>query len=561
MGELHTASDSGVPEVGERGPDQPPPGERHIGGAPVRWRDGFLAHSWIIVHELRKYLDRIAFDVDGIHAGGEDRRAISPNCRRCRAGRHSKNRVSEEMPSMNRKIQMNRAKLGVLRRRRTTVMLVAIATLMAARSARAQWHQWGGPSRDFSVKSGKLADKWPDNGPRRIWERPLGEGYSTIVADGGMLYTMYRVEGDEFTVALDAKTGETVWEHKNAAPIDAERSTYGPGPYATPLIVGDRLYSVGTNSVVHCFEKKSGEVSWKRDLIADFGSQIQGFGYSTSPIAYRNTIIVPVGRRIADDAEATGGKAPTPQADSEAPEEQSLIAFDQRDGSVVWERSGYGRTKFNSTYSSGIMINFAGRDQFVLFMATELAGLDPTTGERLWGVEHKTSYDENVSTPIWDGVDTLFCSSGYGTGSRAIKLVSQGGTIAAKEQWYSKKMRVLHGNVVRVGDYVYGSSGDFGPVFFAGMDIRTGKLAWRERGFKKATVLESNGRIIILDEEGKLALATATPDALTIHSDCKLDLHGAWATPTLIDETMYVRDRKKIVALDLGKAKRTNAEG
>lgn len=443
---------------------------------------------------------------------------------------------------------------------RTAIFGLVLASLLTCSPALGQWHQWGGPSRDFSIATGKLADKWPADGPRRIWERPLGEGYSTIVADGKLLYTMYRTESDEFTIALDAKTGETVWEHKNAAPIDADRTTYGPGPYATPLIVGDRLYTVGTNSVFHCFDKNSGQVLWKHDLVADFDAQIQGFGYSTSPIAYGNTIILPVGRKVQAESKGDGEKTPPADDDSDEPEEQRLMAFDQGDGSVVWTR-GYVTTKFNSTYSSPIMINFAGRDQLVLFMATELAGLDPKTGERLWGVTHKTSYDENMSTPIWDGVDTLFCSSGYGTGSRAIKLVSQGGRIAAEELWYNKKMRVLHGNVVRIAGHVYGSSGDFGPIFFSGMNIKTGKMAWRKRGFKKATVLHADGKIIILDEDGKLAMATATPDDLTIHCQCNLELHGAWATPTLIDRTMYVRDRKKIIALDMGKPKNTNAAG
>ncbi len=442
------------------------------------------------------------------------------------------------------------------------MICAAGSTLLATgTSVRAQWDQWGGPTRDFSVASGNLSEKWAADGPRRIWERPLGEGYSTIVSDGKLLYTMYRVEGDEFTVGLDAKNGETVWEHKNAAPVDADRSTYGPGPYATPLIVGDRLYSVGTNSVLHCFEKNSGKVLWKHDLIADFGSKIQGFGYSSSPIAYGDTVILPVGRKI--EAVSTGEVDKVAKAgnDKDAPESQSLIAFNQNDGAVAWEMRDYQQTKFNSTYSSPILINFTGLDQLVLFMATELAGLDPKTGERLWGVEHKTSYDENMSTPIWDGVDTLFCSSGYGTGSRAIKLASQNGKIAATEMWYNKKMRVLHGNVVRIGDFVYGSSGDFGPIFFSGMNIETGKMVWRKRGFKKATVVHADGKIIVLDEDGKLAIATATPDDLIIHSECKLGLHGAWATPTLIGKTMYVRDRKKIVALDMGNGKSANTAG
>ena len=414
----------------------------------------------------------------------------------------------------------------------------------------AQWPQWGGRDRNFSVSGSSLADQWPDEGPDRLWNRTLGDGYSTIVVGDGVLYTMYRKDADEFTIALSAKTGKTIWQHKNPAPVTEDRTSHGPGPYATPLIVGDRLFTVGTNSVLHCFDRKSGKVLWKHDLVAKYDAVIQGFGYSSSPIAYRNTIILPVARKLQGESDA----ATSEKSDGEKEEmkAQSLMAFDQVSGSLVWENRSYPKTKHTSTYSSPILINFGGEDQLVLFMTTELAGLDPTNGERLWGITHKTEWDENIATPVWDGKDTLVCSSAYGTGARGVKLSRQGGKTVATEMWYTKKLRVLHGNIVMIGDHVYGSSGDFGPTFFMGINKDTGKIAWRKRGFKKATCLNVNDKIIILDEEGELALATPTPDDLIIHSRCKLDLHNAWAVPTLVGKTLFVRDRKNIMALDLG---------
>ena len=412
--------------------------------------------------------------------------------------------------------------------------------LFDAPGAHAQWKQWGGPDRNFSVNVSGLADHWPADGPKRLWNRELGDGYSTIVAEDGMLFTMYRQGDDEFTIALDAKSGKTRWEHKVAAPITEDRKTYGPGPYATPIIIGDRLITVGTNSVMHCYNRKSGKIIWKHDLVAEYDALVQGFGFSSSPIAYKGNILLPVGRK------------PVTVKEGEEKQAQSLMAFDHLSGSLVWEKKDYGDTKYASTYSSPILITFGGEDQLVLFMTTELAGLDPNTGRRLWGVPHSTSYDENISTPVWNGKDTLFCSSAYGTGARAVKLSRQGSTTTATELWYTKKMRMLHGNVVLIDDHVYGSSGDIGIALFAGIDLATGKMAWRKRGYKKAVCLHADGKVIILDEDGKLTLATATPDDLTVHATCELDLHGAWATPTLIGKTMFVRDRKSIMAFDLG---------
>ena len=99
---------------------------------------------------------------------------------------------------------------------------------------------------------------------------------------------------------------------------------------------------------------------------------------------------------------------------------------------------------------------------------------------------------------------------------------------------------------------MYGSTGDFGPAFFMAMNLETGKIAWRERGFKKATCVYGDGKLIILDEDGKLALATISPGGLSILSTCTITERYSWAAPTLVGSTLYVRDRNNIMALDVG---------
>jgi hypothetical protein len=101
-----------------------------------------------------------------------------------------------------------------------------------------EWPQWGGPQRNFTVVTKGLANAWPENGPRQLWKRDLGEGYAAIVAAGGTLYTLYRRGEAEVVIALDAQTGKTVWEYSYAAPfLPGMELENGPGPHATPLIV------------------------------------------------------------------------------------------------------------------------------------------------------------------------------------------------------------------------------------------------------------------------------------------------------------------------------------
>ena len=137
------------------------------------------------------------------------------------------------------------------------------------------WLQWGGPTRDFKAPSTGLAASWPEDGPRELWSRPLGDGYSAIVVDGGTLYTMYRplkgflstmvgkVTGStsdpEVVIALDAATGKTLWEHVYDAPLLPDMGMeYGPGPHSTPLVAGDLVFAPGVTGKLHALDKKTG---------------------------------------------------------------------------------------------------------------------------------------------------------------------------------------------------------------------------------------------------------------------------------------------------------------
>ena len=428
----------------------------------------------------------------------------------------------------------------------------AMALTFGCRAPEAQWPQWGGPNRNFTIETAGLADQWPEKGPEKLWHRELGDGYSTILVNGDELYTMYRIDEDEFTVALDARTGETIWEHKNPSPTTRVMREFGAGPHSTPLLVGHRLYTIGSNAVMHCFNTRTGKVLWKHDLVKELGAPIPPRGYACSPIAYKNTLIVPVDRERPEESgdhrqEGEEDEEKEGKAKKEV-EGQTLVAFDQKTGAVVWKSQDA-----QLTYSSPLLTNFDGEEQLVLVTAKEVAAVDPNTGKLLWRHESEPE-GSNITTPVWDGESLIYYSSAYDAGSHALELERKDGKTVPEQLWYSRKMRVHHGNVIRIGDHVYGSSGDFGPAFFMGMNLKTGKVAWRERGFKKATCVCGDGKLIILDEDGQLALATVTPEGMTVHSKCKITEQYSWTTPTLVGTTLYVRDRKHIMALDLGRS-------
>ncbi len=113
-------------------------------------------------------------------------------------------------------------------------------------------------------------------------------------------------------------------------------------------------------------------------------------------------------------------------------------------------------------------------------------------------------------------------------------------------------MRVMFGNAIRIGDHLYGTSGDFGPAFLTALDIKTGEPAWQERGYGRSSLIYADGKTIILDEDGSLILARISPTGVKVLSKAHLFDTTSWTVPSLVGTTLYARDRAKIVALDLG---------
>ncbi|HEX9731145.1 MAG TPA: PQQ-binding-like beta-propeller repeat protein [Thermoanaerobaculia bacterium] len=394
-----------------------------------------------------------------------------------------------------------------------------------AGEASASWSQWGGPSRDFRAPAADLATSWPAGGPEKLWSRPLGEGYSAILFEGGRLYTMYRDGAEEVVACLDAGSGETVWEHRyEHGPHERHLTQFGNGPSSTPLLAGDLLFTVGIAGRMHALSKKDGGVVWVRDLWdEDLGGNVLGNGYSSSPVAYEDTVIVLVGG-----------------------EDAGLVAFNREDGSVRWRS-----LSFKNSYSSPQIVTVAGDEELVTFMAEELIGVDPESGELRWRYPHVNQFRHNISMPAVADGGVVFLSSPQ-AGARGLRLVSDGETIAVEEIWSTRRVQLFHGSSVLIGDWVYGSSGTAAPAFLTAVNVRTGEIAWRERGFARANCVEADGMLVILDEDGMLYLASATPEKLELLAKTKLLEKVAWTAPTIVGTTLYARDRKQVVAVDLG---------
>jgi len=140
----------------------------------------------------------------------------------------------------------------------------------------------------------------------------------------------------------------------------------------------------------------------------------------------------------------------------------------------------------------------------------------------------------------------------YSGGSRAIQLRREGDHTTAEELWFTSRMRVHFGSVIRVGDRVYGSSGDFGPAFLVALDLTEGEVLWQDRSFAKSNLVYAGGKVVLLDEDGTLALTRFGNDGLEVLGRTPLFGSLSWTVPTLAGTTLFARSREEIVAVDLG---------
>jgi outer membrane protein assembly factor BamB len=409
-------------------------------------------------------------------------------------------------------------------RRHHHLLIVATAFIcFAGTDLQAQWSQFGGPNQRFSVEDVGIAEAWPAEGPEHVWSRPLGPGYSSIVAKDDRLFTMYRDGKREVVISLDAATGKMLWEYRyESTPVEGHLPEYGDGPNATPLLADGRVFTIGVASVMQCLDAETGRVLWSHDLWREFGGNMIEFGYSSSPIEYGDAVIALVGGKDA-----------------------SIVALDKKDGAVVWKN-----LSFKNSFSSPIIMNLGGRDQVVTFTDTEVIGVDPQNGSLVWHYPSVNEWKQNISMPVQVGDDLLFVSS-FHAGTRCLR-VTMGEPARVEEVWSTRKVEIFYTNAVQIGDYVYGGSGDQSATLLFGINAKTGKIAWRERGFGWANLVAVGRHLAILDVKGYLALATPEPDGLKIHSKIRLLKPEVRAAPTVVGNRLYVRDGERAMALDLG---------
>jgi outer membrane protein assembly factor BamB len=287
--------------------------------------------------------------------------------------------------------------MSMLHTRAVFLLSLAASVLAGQPTQKQDWPVWGGLNRDFIVATSGLANSWPAQGPKKLWSRPLGDGYSAIAEENGVLYTAFHGRLRDVVTALDAGTGKTIWEYWY---VNTFTNVYpdqvGPGPYAMPQVISGRVVVASGTGKIQSLDQKTGRLVWSHDLYSEFHGTPLEYGYTSHPLPYRDMLIC-----------LSGGNG------------DAAIAFRQSDGKVVWKA-----LQFTNSQSSPLLINVDGQPQVVAVGARSVFGFHPDTGALLWAADHTTPYGLAISTPVWAPGNLLFVASAYGVGAKVFQLAS-----------------------------------------------------------------------------------------------------------------------------------------
>jgi outer membrane protein assembly factor BamB len=393
------------------------------------------------------------------------------------------------------------------------------------------WPQFEGPQRDGIARGVRLPSDWEERPPQELWRHPVGAGWSSFAIVGDYAFTQEQRGKDEGTVCYDVQTGQQIWEYLEPHQR-YENSLAGVGPRATPTVAGSRVYVTTANGILNSLDARTGHIIWQQATAIEAHIHRLSFGMSDSPLVYDNLVVVnPGGPRAKMNGTETSGRA--------------LIAYDRLTGKEIWASGDY-----QAGYASPVLATLAGVRQVVLFDGVGVGGYDAATGKELWrSPEWTNQFNINIAQPIVLPDDSIFLSSGYGTGSIRLDVKKSGSKWSVTTRWTAVNKFKLKFNtgVVRDG-FVYGLD----EGILACLDLSTGKELWKSGRHKYGQVLLTENALLVVSEDGDVVLVDVSPkggrEIARFHA-----LDGkTWNHPAISGNRLFVRNGEEAACYDLG---------
>ena len=402
-----------------------------------------------------------------------------------------------------------------------TKMPEAMAAATASGTTEAEWPGFRGAGRDNVVRGVHIETDWAKSPPGEIWRRPVGPGWSSFSVHGNRIYTQEQRGEDEIVACYDLATGAPVWRHRDRTRF--WESNAGAGPRATPTLSNGRVYTLGATGVVNALDAHSGAVVWSRNAATDTGAPTPGWGFAGSPLVVGDVVVVGASGRLA--------------------------GYDAATGKPRWTAQTGG-----SGYSSPQLATIAGVTQ-VLFLSTAGAtSLSPADGAVLW--KNAWNIDGIVQPFVLDGGDVLVGSgSGMGdTGMRRLRVTQGPGGWTVEERWTSRGLKPYYSDFVVHKGHAFGFDGNI----LSCIDLADGTRKWKggRYGQGQMILLADQDALLVISEEGDLALVNAMPNEFTERARFTAVEGKTWNHPVLVGNVLLVRNGEEMAAFRMAPAAR-----
>lgn len=396
----------------------------------------------------------------------------------------------------------------------------------------ANWPQWRGPARNGISQESGLLKEWPKDGPKLLWQlSDIGDGYATPSVVGDRLYLLAnRGMENESVLSLSVQDGKTIWSTRIGSVGNPDQQPAYPMARSTPTVEGDRIYALSSDGDLACLDRSSGKVVWQKSLRKDFGGVPGKWAYAESPLIDGDVLVASPG-----GAEAT------------------LVALNKKNGSVIWKSAVPGGDA--AAYASAIVAEAAGRKQYIQFLDKGVVGVDAKTGQFLWRYVKTSTGPANIPTPVAHS-GYVYSANARRFGGALVQLHKTDEGVTAEEVYFERTVPNTLGGQILLDGVLYGTNSEG----MAAADFLTGKMRWQAPSGGPGAVLYADGHFYVHGENGEVSLVEAMPAAYREKGRFKTPnppahLRGAremsWAYPVVANGRLYVRDLGTLWCYDI----------
>jgi outer membrane protein assembly factor BamB len=366
----------------------------------------------------------------------------------------------------------------------------------------------------------RIGTDWTTAPPVELWRTPVGPGWSSFAVDGDRVYTQEQRGDHELVSAYRLSTGRPIWRHRDATRF--WESNGGAGPRATPTLSGGRIYAFGATGILNALDASTGARIWSRNVATDAGKVVPMWGFSSSPLVFDDLVVV-----------AAAGK---------------LAAYDRATGKPKWFGPNGGG------YSSPQLLTMNGVDQIVFMNSSGTISMNPADGKVLW--EHPWEGTPIVQPAKLDGGDLLISSADMmgGMAMRRLGISQQGAAWTVQERWTSRGLKPYFNDFVVHKGHAYGFDGSI----LSCIELETGERKWKggRYGQGQFVLLADQDLLVVLSEDGDVALVSATPDDHRELAKMKAVEGKTWNHPVVVRDILLVRNGEEMAAFRLPLAAR-----